>query len=136
MHFLTQYLPQRIDFTSHQVSFGTENWRGGLWNFNNWMKLNLLLWTYDICSVYKNFISALQQLFLASVAIFIQTVINLCLLKDYDIYHSFRVHVVSVSILYLTVWYNYIVILLSCDTKINLGPRPVSGQRLSVFTGM
>ena len=74
------------------------------------------------------------SLLLASV-MFLQTIINLLLLKIYYNLHSFRVRNVLISFLYLIIWYDFaawfrpFLILLSGDIETNPGPKPISGQR-------
>ena len=54
---------------------------GEVGNFNNGVASNFLLCTYDICSAYRKLISVMCSLLLASVIVFLQTIINLLLLK-------------------------------------------------------
>ena len=69
---------------------------------------------------------------------FLQTIINLLLLKNYYKFHSFRVRNVLISFLYLIIWYDFaawfrpFLILLSGDIETNPGPKPVSGQSFSI----
>ena len=78
------------------------------------------------------------SLLLASVIMFLQTIINLLLLKNYYKFHSFRVRNVLISLLYLIIWYDFaawfrpFLILLSGDIETNPGPKPISGQRFSI----
>ena len=78
------------------------------------------------------------SLFLASVAMFFQTIIKPFLLKSYYKFHSFRVRNVLVSFLYLIMRYNFAAwsipfsISLSGDIETNPGPKPISGQRFSI----
>ena len=103
--------------------------RGKVGNFNNRVASNFLLCTYDICSAYKKFISVTCSLLLASVVMFLQTIINLLLLKNYYKVHSFRVRNVLISFLYLIIWYGFVawfrpfLILLSGDIETNPGPK-------------
>ena len=64
-------------------------WRGEVGNFNNRVASKYLFCTYDICSAYRKLISVMTSLFLASVAMFFQTIINFFLLKSYCKFHSF-----------------------------------------------
>ena len=84
-----------------------DQWSGEVGNFNNRVASNVLLCTYDICSAYKKLISVLCSLFLASVIMFLQAIINLLLLKNYYKFHSFRVRNVLISFLYLIIWYDF-----------------------------
>ena len=68
-----------------------DQWRGEVGNFNNRMTSNFLFCTYDICSAYRKLISVMCSLFLASVVMFFQTIINLFLLKSYYKFHSFDI---------------------------------------------
>ena len=74
------------------------------------------------------------SLFLASVIMYFQTIINHFLLKSYYKFHSFRVRNVLVSFLYLVIWYDFaassmpFLILLSGDIETNPGPKLISGQ--------
>ena len=69
----------------------------------------------------------MYSLFLASVIMFFQTIINLFLLKDYYKFHSYRVRNVLVSFLYLIIWYDFAtwsmspLILSSGDNETNPG---------------
>ena len=78
------------------------------------------------------------SLFLASVVMFFQTIINLFLLTSYYKFHSFRVRNVLVSFLYLIIWYDFAAwsipfsILLSGDIETNPGPKPIAGQSFSI----
>ena len=72
------------------------------------------------------------SLFLASVVMFCQTIINIFLLKSYyKVHYSFRVRNVLVSFLYLIIWYDFaawsvpFLILLSGDIEKNPGPKPL-----------
>ena len=102
------------------------------------MASNFLFCTYDICSAYRKLISVMCSLFLASVIMFSQTIINLFLLKSYYKFHSFRVRNVLVSFLYLIIWYDFAAwsipfsILLSGDIETNPGPKPIAGQSFSI----
>ena len=112
--------------------------RGGVGNFNNRMGSNFLLCTYDICSAYKKLISVMCSLLLASVIMFLQTIINLLLLKNYYKFHSFQVCNVLISFLYLIIWYDIaswfrpFLILLSGDLETNSGPKSISRQSFSI----
>ena len=114
-----------------------DQWRGEVGNFNNRVASNFLFCAYDICSAYKKLISVMCSLFLASI-MFIQTIINLFLLKSYYKFHSFQVHNVLVSFLYLIIWYEFatwsipFLILLSGDIETNPGPKPIAGQSFSI----
>ena len=116
-----------------------DQWRGKVGNFNNRVASNFFLCTYDICSAYKKLISVMCSLLLASVIMFLQTIINLLLLKNYYKFHSFRVRNVLILFLYLIIWYDFaawfrpLLILLSGDIEMNPGPKPVSGQSFSIF---
>ena len=76
------------------------------------------------------------SLLLASVIMFLQTIINLLLLKNYNKFHSFRVRNVLIPFLYLIIWYEFaawfrpFLILLSGDIETNPGPKP--GQSFSI----
>ena len=111
---------------------------GEVGNFNNQVASNFLICTYNICSAYIKFISAMCSLFLASVIIFFQTIINLPLLQSYYKFHCFRVCNFLVSFLYLIIWYDFaawsrpFLIILSGDTETNPGPKPISGQSFSI----
>ena len=102
-----------------------DQWRGEAGNFNNRVASNVLLCTYDICSAYKKLISVMYSLLLASVIMFLQTIINLHLIKNYYKFHSFRVRNVLISFLYLIIWYDFsawfrpFLILLSGDIETN-----------------
>ena len=112
-----------------------DQWRGEVGNFNNRVASNFLLCIYDICSAYRKLISVMCSLLLASVIMFLQTIINLLLLKNYYKFHSFRVRNVLISFLYLIIWYDFaawfwpFLILLSGDIETNPGPKPISGQK-------
>ena len=84
-----------------------DQWRGEVGNFNNLVPSNFLLCAYNIYSAYRKLISVMYSLFLASVIIFFQTIINLLLLKGYHKPHSFRVRNVLVSFLVLIIWYEF-----------------------------
>ena len=79
-----------------------------------------------------------MSLFLASVIMFFQTIINLLLLKSYYKFHSFWVHNVLASFFYLIIWYDFtawsrpFLILLSGDIEMNPGPKPIFGQSFSI----
>ena len=115
-----------------------DQWRWGIGNFNNRVASNFLLCTYDICSAYRKLISVMCSLLLASVSMFLQTIINLLLLKNYYKFNSFRVRNVLISFLYLIIWYDFaawfrpFLILLSGDIETNPGPKPISGQSFSI----
>ena len=115
-----------------------DQWRGKVGNFNNRVAPNLLLCTYDICSAYRKLISVMCSLILASVIMFVQTIINLLLLKNYYKFHSFRVRNVLISFLYLIIWCDFaawfrlFLILLSGDIETNPGPNPIFGQSFSI----
>ena len=82
-----------------------DQWRGKeVKNFYNWIAANFLVCTFEICSVYRKLRSAMYLLFLTSAIMFIQTIINLLLLKHCYRYHSFRVPNVLVSFSYLIIW--------------------------------
>ena len=112
--------------------------RGEFGNFNNRVVSNFLLCTYDICSACRKLISVICSLFLASVIMFFQTIINLLLLKRYYKFLSFRVRNVLISFLYLLIWYDFatwsrpFLILLSGDIETNPGPKPISEQSFSI----
>ena len=78
------------------------------------------------------------SLLLASVIMFLQTIINLLLLKNYYKFHSFRVRNVLISFLYLIIWYDFaawfgpFLISLIGDIEANPGPKPISGQSFSI----
>ena len=78
------------------------------------------------------------SLLLASVIMFLQTIINLLLLKSYYKFHSFRIRNVLISFFYLIKWYDFaawfriFLILLSEDIETNPGPKPISGQSFSI----
>ena len=68
------------------IPASVDHWRGwgrGVRTFNDRVASNLLLCTYDICSTYRKLISVMCSLFLISVIMFFQTIINLLLLKSY-----------------------------------------------------
>ena len=115
-----------------------DQWRGEVGNFNNRVASNFLFCTYDICSAYRKLISVMCSLFLASVVMFFQTIINLFLLKSYYKFHSFRVRNVLVSFLYLIIWYEFAAwsipfsILLNGDIETNPGPKSIAGQSFSI----
>ena len=115
-----------------------DQWRGEVGNFNNRVASNFLLCTYDICSAYRKLISVIFSSLLSSVILFLQTIINLLLLKNYYKFHSFRVRNVLISFLYLIIWYDFaawfrpFLILLSSDIETNPGPKPISGQSFSI----
>ena len=115
-----------------------DQWRGEFGNFNNRVASNFLFCTYDICSAYRKLISVMCSLFLASVVMFFQTIINLFLLKSDYKFHSFRVCNILVSFLYLIIWYDFAAwsisfsILLSGDIETNPGPKPIAGQSFSI----
>ena len=91
------------------------------------MALNFLLCRYDNCSPYRKPITVMYSLFLASVIMFFQTIVNLFLLKGYYKFHSYRVRNVLVSFLYLIIWYDFatwsmsLLILSSGDNETNPG---------------
>ena len=91
------------------------------------MALNFLLCRYDNCSPYRKLITVMYSLFLASVIMFFQTIVNLFLLKGYYKFHSYRVRNVLVSFLYLIIWYDFatwsmsLLILSSGDNETNPG---------------
>ena len=91
------------------------------------MALNFLLCRYDNCSPYSKLITVMYSLFLASVIMFFQTIVNLFLLKGYYKFHSYRVPNVLVSFLYLIIWYDFatwsvsLLILSSGDNETNPG---------------
>ena len=107
-----------------------DQWRGEVGNLNNRVASNFLFCTYDICSAYRKL--------MASVAMFFQTIINLFLLTSYYKFYSFRVRNVSVSFLYLIIWYDFAAwyipfsILLSGNTETNPGPKSIAGQGFSI----
>ena len=115
-----------------------DQWRGEVGNFNNRVASNFLFCTYDICSAYGKLKSVMCSLFLASVFMFFQTIINLFLLKRYNKFHSFRVRDVLVSFLYLFIRYDFAAwsipfsILLSGDIETNPGPKPIARQSFSI----
>ena len=115
-----------------------DQWRGEVGNFSNRVASNFLLCTYDICIAYRKLISVMYSLLLASAAVFLQTIINLLLLKNYYKFHSFRVRNVLISFLYLIIWYDFaawfrpFLIILSGDIETNPGPKPISGQSFSI----
>ena len=115
-----------------------DQWRGEVGNFNNRVASNFLFCTYDICSAYRKLISVMCSLFLASVVMFFQTIINLFLLTSYYKFHSFRVRNVLVSFLYLIIWYDFaawsipFLILLRADIETNPSRKPISGQSFSI----
>ena len=76
---------------------------GEVGNSNIRMASNFLFCTYNICCAYRKLILVMPLLFLASVVMFFQTVINLFLLKSYFKFHSFRVHNVLLSFLCLII---------------------------------
>ena len=120
------------------MSVIVDQWRGEVGSFNNLVASNFLFCTYDICSVYRKLISIMCSLFLASVAMFFQTITNPFLLKIYYKFHSFRVRNVLVSFLYLIIWYDFATssipfsLLLSGDIETNPGPKPIAGQSFSI----
>ena len=107
------------------MSVSVDQWRGEVENFNNRVASNFLLCPYDISSAYRKFISAICSLFLASIIIFFQTIINLVLLKRYYKFHSFWVRNVLIFFLYLLISYDFatwskpFLILLSDDIETN-----------------
>ena len=114
-----------------------DQWRGEVGNFNNRVASNFLFCTYDICSAYRKLISVMCLLFLASIVMFFETIINLFLQTSYYKFHSFRVRNVLVFFLYLIIWYDCAAwsipfsILLSCDTQTNPDPKSIAGQSFS-----
>ena len=116
------------------MPLNVDQWRGKeVKNFYNWVAANFLVCTFEICSVYKKLRSAMDLLFLKSAIMFIQTIVNLLLLKLYYRYHSFRVANVLVSFSYLIIWYDLkICQFISLHTTI----LPVIKEEWSVsFTG-
>ena len=115
-----------------------DQWMGEVGNFNNRVASNFLFCTYDICSAYTKLISVMCSLFLASVVMFSQTIINLFLLTSCYKFHSFRVRNVLVSFLYLIIRYDFaawsitFLILLSGDIETNTGPKSITGQGFSI----
>ena len=115
-----------------------DQWRREVRNFSNQVASNFLLCTYEICSAYRKLISVMCSLFLASVIMFFQAIINLLLLKSYYKFHSFRVRSVLVSFLYLIIWYDFaawsrpILILTSGEIETNPGPKPLVFQSFSI----
>ena len=115
-----------------------DQWRGEVGNFNIRVASNFLFCTHDICSDYRKLISVMCSLFLAGVVMFIQTIINLFLLKSYYKFHSFWVRNVLVCFLHLIIWYDFAAwsipfsILLSGDIETNPGPKPIAGQSFSI----
>ena len=111
---------------------------GEVGNFNNRVASNFFPCTYDICSAYRKLISVMCSLLLASGIMFLQTIINLLLLKNYYKFHSFRVRNVLISFSYLIIWYDFdawfrpFLILLSGDIERNPRPKPISGQSFSI----
>ena len=120
------------------MSVHVDQWRGEVGNFNNRAASSLLLCTYDICIAYRKLISVICSLLLASVIMFIETIINLLLLKNYYKFYSFRVRNVLILFFYLIIWYDFaawfrpFLILLSGDIETNPGPKPISGQSFSI----
>ena len=123
------------------MPISVDQWRREVGNFNNQVASNFLFCTYDICSGYRKLISVMCPLFLSSVVMFFQTVINLFLLKSYYKFHSFRVLNVLVFFLYLIIWYDFgawsipFLIILSSDIETNPGPKSISGQGFSICHG-
>ena len=79
------------------MPLSVDQWKGEFRNFNNRVVSNFLFCSYDICSAYRKLISVMCSLFLASVVMFFQTIINLFLLKSYNEFHPFPVRNVLVS---------------------------------------
>ena len=78
------------------------------------------------------------SLYLASVTMLFQTIINLILLKSYYIFHSFRARNVLVYFLYLIIQYDFaawsrpFLILLNGDIETNPDPKSMFGQSFSI----
>ena len=104
----------------------------------NQVASNFLLCKYEICSANRKLTSTMYFLFLASVIMFNQTIINIVLLKGYYKYQSFRVRIVLASFLYLFIWYDLaaccrpFLILLHGDIHINPGPKSISTKNVSI----
>ena len=126
------FLAQWFYLILHKISVSVDQWMEEVGNFNNQVASNFLLCTYHICSACRKLISVMCSLFLASVIMFFQTIINHFLLKSYYKFHSFRVCNVLVSFLYLVIWYDFtassmpFLILLSGDIETNPGPKLIS----------
>ena len=136
--FSIGFLAQCFYLILHQMLVSVDQWWGEVGNFNNWLASNFKFCTYDICSAYRKLISVMYSLFLASVVVFFQTIINLFLQRSCYKSHSFRVHNVLVSFLRLIIWYDFatqsmlFLILLSGDIEMNQGPKPISEQSFSI----
>ena len=109
------------------MQISVDQWREKVENFNNLVASEFLHCTYDICSAYRKLTLVICSLFLA-------------IFHSFAKFHSFRVHNILVSFLFLLIWYDFaawswpFLILLSGDIEINPGPKAVSGQSCFNFS--